>query len=258
MNNQQIADVLVEISEAASKEIIKIYHTDFEAEYKADESPLTLADKNANQVIVNGLKENFPEIPIISEETKNSDYSERKHWKRCFIVDPLDGTKEFIKKNDEFTVNIALVENGKPILGVVYVPVVQVAYVGLVEEKTAYKIEKGFRISISPSASYKNKTAVKVVASRSHNSPEVMEFVQELQERGKEIEFISAGSSLKFCLIAEGSADVYPRFGPTMEWDTAAAHAVVLAAGKQVLHHDKLTPLLYNKENLLNPWFIVA
>ena len=173
------------------------------------------------------------------------------------MVDPLDGTKEFIKKNGEFTVNIALVENGRPVFGVVYRPVTDTLYLG-VEGSGAWKISGyGSPEKITGGEHYLKMERVKVVASRSHASPEVEAFVDGMQQDGKKVDFLSAGSSLKLCLVAEGSADVYPRFGPTMEWDTGAAHAVVSAAGKQVLDMQTREPLRYNKRDLLNPFFIV-
>jgi len=249
---------LIEIAEEAGKAIIDIYISDdFLIESKSDNSPLTKADKASNEVIVAAFKKYYPDIPVISEENKAIDYNERKKWNRFWLVDPLDGTKEFIKRNGEFTVNIALIENGKPIAGVVYVPVTGTTYYGETG-KGAFKIEEGNKISIgNVKEHYSAKQNIKVVASRSHLSEETKQFVEDLEKQGKRVEFVSMGSSLKLCLVAEGVADVYPRFGPTMEWDTAAAQAVAEAAGRKVLIHNSDLPLRYNKENLLNPWFIV-
>jgi 3'(2'), 5'-bisphosphate nucleotidase len=174
------------------------------------------------------------------------------------MVDPLDGTKEFISRNGEFTVNIALIRDGVPVLGVVYLPVTGVTYY-------ASQGNGSFRLAANGETTrlgqnrrhYMQKQQLKVVASRSHLTDETREFIESLRKQGKEVDFISAGSSLKFCLVAEGQADVYPRFGPTMEWDTAAAHIVATEANLQVLHADTRTPLVYNKEDLLNPWFVV-
>ena len=194
---------------------------------------------------------------MISEENREIPYEERRGWDRFWLVDPLDGTKEFIKKNGEFTVNIALVEKGVPVLGVVYRPVTGTMYLGA-EGVGAWRMEgEGAPEVITGGPHYAEKEAVKVVASRSHLTPEVEAFVEDLRGEGKRVEFLSAGSSLKLCLVAEGAADVYPRFGPTMEWDTGAAHAVATAAGKQVLNAETREPLAYNKEHLLNPFFIV-
>jgi len=256
INSININDIIT-IAREAGEAILKVYEKDFEVETKADNSPLTEADKNANDVIVKGLQEKYPDIPIISEETKTVDYSQRKDWKAFWLVDPLDGTKEFIKKNGEFTVNIALMENGEPVLGVVYVPVQNTTYYGIKGEG-AFKIDANGKTEIGNGTKhYSEKDSILVVASRSHLSEAVEEFVAKLKNEGKAVEFLSAGSSLKLCLVAEGKADVYPRFGPTMEWDTGAAHAVAAAAGRSVLNAESRQPLQYNKENLLNPWFIV-
>src|SRR5690554_4890481 len=217
----------IQASLAAGTEILKIYDSDFEVEIKQDDSPLTLADKNANDIINSFLL--ATDIPIISEENRELDYSERKKWKQCWIVDPLDGTKEFVKRNGEFTVNIALVENGSPLLGVIYVPVSKTLYFTEADSKSSKKLvldsedtspEEIFAKaeSISPS---NTSNPVKVVGSRSHLNADTEKFISEIQEEN-EVEVVSKGSSLKFCLVAEGLAHVYPRFAPTMEWDTAA------------------------------------
>lgn len=248
---------IIQIAKEAGEEILKIYAEDFEVFDKADDSPLTQADKNANAVIIKALEEHYSEIPIISEENKEIQYQDRKDWDLFWLVDPLDGTKEFIKKNGEFTVNIALVQKGVPIAGVVYVPVVGETYFAQ-QGKGAFKRDAaGADTKLDNSKDYKTLDKVTVIASRSHLSDEVVAFVDALKAEGKEVEFLSAGSSLKFCLVAEGKADVYPRLAPTMEWDTGAAHAVVIESGKQVLNYETRMPLEYNKENLLNPWFIV-
>jgi len=248
---------LIDISIRAGEAIMEIYQRDFEVEYKEDESPLTEADKACNEIIMAFLTETYPNIPVISEENKVMAYEERKGWEKFFLLDPLDGTKEFIKKNGEFTVNIALIEEGAPVLGVVYRPVDKTTYFGLVGEG-AWKIEEGQEpTAITGGPHYSEKDSIIVVASRSHLTPEVEAFVEDERSKGKTVEFLSAGSSLKLCLVAEGAADVYPRFGPTMEWDTGAAHAVAVAAGKKVLNAETRENLAYNKENLLNPFFIV-
>lgn len=248
----------------AGAEIMKIYSENFDVELKSDFSPLTIADKNANAIIENFLKATH--IPIISEENKQADYADRKNWKVCWIVDPLDGTKEFINRNGEFTVNIALINEGKPILGVIYVPAKKVLYYGDVKQNIGKKITlkehlfsihelendmevlKPLKIETSP---------IKVVGSRSHKSVETEAFIDQMQLEGKQVELVSMGSSLKFCLIAEGKASIYPRFAPTMEWDTAAGQAICNAAGLKVWQVNKTEELQYNKENLLNPFFIV-
>ncbi|MBK7035096.1 MAG: 3'(2'),5'-bisphosphate nucleotidase CysQ [Bacteroidetes bacterium] len=247
---------IIAIAEEAGREIMKIYETgDFAITDKSDNSPLTKADKAGNAVIVAALKENYPDIPIISEENKMIDYSERKDWEYFWLVDPLDGTKEFIKKNGEFTVNIALIRNGKPVMGVVGIPAKNQMYYA-VENKGAFKIdEEGNKIKLEVNAPKENEIAL--IGSRSHPSPEFDAYLKDMEQKYETVNFVPAGSSLKFCLVAEGKADVYPRLGPTMEWDTAAGHALVLEAGARVKVYGGVTDLQYNKENLLNPFFIV-
>lgn len=248
---------IIEIARKAGSAILDVYNTDFSVEVKEDQSPLTEADKRANAVIVEGLSRLFPEIPVISEETRTVAYEVRRHWDSFWLVDPLDGTKEFVKRNGEFTVNIALVKSGAPILGVVFQPVGNHLY-WAAQGRGAWKSTNGeAAVQLNGGAHFSGKVEVTVVASRSHLTSEVTAFVEELEAAGKKVEFISAGSSLKLCLVAEGRADVYPRFGPTMEWDTAAAHAVALEAGRRVVEYGNGRTLLYNKENLLNPFFIV-
>ncbi|MFP6874691.1 MAG: 3'(2'),5'-bisphosphate nucleotidase CysQ [Verrucomicrobiales bacterium] len=242
---------------AAGEEILDIYSRDFEVELKADDSPLTEADRLANAVIMDVFATHYPEMPVISEENREVPYNQRSDWSEFWLVDPLDGTKEFVKKNGEFTVNIALVRRGVPVAGVVYLPVDGTLYcaesgAGAFKTKANGKPERIFN-----DRHYSTEHEVIVVASRSHLTPETDAFVEGLRAEGKVVELLSAGSSLKLCLVAEGAANVYPRFGPTMEWDTGAAHAVVLEAGRKVLNHGTGEPLSYNKPSLLNPWFVV-
>ncbi len=246
-------------------EIMKIYQNDFDVEYKEDNSPLTLADQKCNDVINSYLVDT--EYPIISEENKQNTYDERKQWETCWIVDPLDGTKEFVKRNGEFTVNIALVKNGKPLLGIIYVPDTKILYYADVQKGETYKcVLNSHDENLEQLASKAkliqpnngSKTKIKVVGSRSHMSMETEEFVKSLKKNYDNVEIVSKGSSLKFCLVAEGNADVYPRFAPTMEWDTAAGQAICEAVGLKVISKETNEPLLYNKENLLNPWFLVS
>ncbi|MEZ4888494.1 MAG: 3'(2'),5'-bisphosphate nucleotidase CysQ [Chitinophagales bacterium] len=248
--------ILTEIAETAGDAIMEIYQQDFEVETKADKSPLTSADKASNQVIVEGLQKHFPDIPIISEETKLLSYDERKSWEYCWVVDPLDGTKEFIKKNGEFTVNIALVHNGESVLGVIYIPVKKQMYYAK-KGMGAFKVEDGETTQIHTTAIEPNKP-VKVFISRSHLNEDTQNYVDELKKKYTQIEMVSAGSSLKFTLIAEGEAHIYPRFAPTMEWDTAAGHIIAEAAGATVTKQPEGVPLRYNRENLLNPYFLVT
>lgn len=248
---KKLCEVAREASLAAGEEILKIYESgDFSIEAKADDSPLTLADKAAHDKIVSFLEKT--DIPILSEEGKDINYQERGDWEYFWMVDPLDGTKEFIKKNGEFTVNIALIHNGKPILGVVYPPVLDEMYYAI-EGLGSFKVVNGVETKLSTSKKTLETKDLKVVASRSHMSKETQDFVDQLHQPS----IVSKGSSLKFLLVASGEADVYPRFGPTMEWDTAAAHVIVTEAGGSVVLEDKVTVLSYNKENLLNPFFIV-
>lgn len=247
----------------AGEAIMKVYDSlDFGIEIKDDKSPLTIADKNANDIINTYLVPT--QIPIISEENKQTDYAIRKEWEQCWVVDPVDGTKEFIKRNGEFTVNIALVSSGVPELGIIYVPVSKTLYFANVVTKEAYKATlKSHQTAIEnivtlaqPLQPKKASNSVEVVGSRSHMSAETEQYVEALKQEGKEVSIVSKGSSLKFCLVAEGNADVYPRFAPTMEWDTAAGQAICNAVGVSVISETTKASLLYNKENLLNPWFI--
>lgn len=251
----------------AGKEIMNIYQnpaSDFGIEQKADNSPLTLADKASNKLIVDALS--VTPFPILSEEEKQIPYEERKKWKLFWMVDPLDGTKEFIKKNGEFTVNIALIEKGVPVLGVIYVPVRKELYFAN-DSIGAYKLAD-VDCTLQPSMADIHAKSVRlpmasahqgivVVASRSHQTEDTARYIDNLRKRGQPVTLISSGSSLKICLVAEGSADIYPRFAPTMEWDTAAGHAIAKAAGCNVFYIDEKTPIKYNKENLTNPWFVV-
>ena len=246
----------------AGKKILDIYSMEFEVEFKKDESPLTRADKEADEIIKSLLGN---DIPILSEEGKNIPYEIRKDWDQFWLVDPLDGTKEFIKKNGEFTVNIALIENQTPKLGIVYVPVTNTLYLG--EEKLgSYKIENVNSPitdlnSLLKDAINLQETALPgkytIVASRSHLTPETETFINEKRLKYGIVELVSKGSSLKLCLVAEGLANAYPRLAPTMEWDTAAAHAVAKFANCKVIDYNTKTEMVYNKENLLNPHFLV-
>lgn len=243
-----------EIAKAGGNAILEVYYDEAlsrEIESKSDNSPLTLADKASNQVIVAGLKKYFPEIPILSEEGRAIDYEERKRWNRFWLVDPLDGTKEFIKRNGEFTVNIALIENGFPVLGVIYAPVTDVLYIGDGIKNVCYKISgENEKINLKVNKNQHHRTAV---GSRSHASQEEAQ----LLEKYDVITTISIGSSLKFCMVAEGKADMYYRHGPTMEWDTAAGQAIVEAAGGSVQNMATGNRFSYNKEDLLNGSFLV-
>jgi 3'(2'), 5'-bisphosphate nucleotidase len=252
LRTYELLKVAIKAAELANIEILKVYRSDdFQAEAKGDNSPLTLADKKAHHIISETLAST--NLPILSEEGKSIPYAERKSWEYFWMVDPLDGTKEFLKRNDEFTVNIALINKGVPVLGVVSVPVTGDTYYASQGEGAFLKrngqvtqLAKRKRIDLSVSG-------LRVVASRSHMSEETQTFVDKLNEPV----LVSKGSSLKFMLLAEGKADVYPRFAPTMEWDTAAAHAIMTAVDLKVQHPDTKDELRYNKTDLLNPFFVV-
>jgi 3'(2'), 5'-bisphosphate nucleotidase len=247
----------------AGKEILEIYKSDdFEVEIKGNNSPLTKADKASHNVLVSYLEKTG--IPILSEEGKSISYEERKDWNQLWILDPIDGTKEFIKRNDEFTVNIALVENQKTILGVIFVPALGDLYFSTIE-LGAFKInvdlssfdvnsiiESGAKLPLQ-----REDKIFTVVASRSHMSKETEYYVSEMKELHGKVKLISKGSSLKLCMVAEGKADCYPRFAPTMEWDTAAGQAICEHAGFDVIDWETKKTMLYNREELLNSWFLV-
>ncbi len=250
----------------AGEKIIDVYTSeDYEVQFKKDKSPLTLADRKANNLISEMLS--VTGIPYFSEEGIKTPFEERTGWERYWLVDPLDGTKEFIKRNGEFTVNIALIENQIPVTGVVFVPVLKQLY--FAEKQTgSYTIENVGEKEFFPSfdklmakakkiESNRVIKKIRIVGSRSHLSPETNDYFKKLQQQYGEAEVVIKGSSLKICLVAEGKADIYPRLGPTMEWDTAAGHAVALYAGCSVLQFDSGDPLVYNKQDLLNPWFVV-
>ena len=261
------------VAKRAGEAILEVYDSDFAVEQKDDKSPLTLADKRSHEIIENVLEQtvtaNNSTVPILSEEGKEIPYDERIKWEYFWLVDPLDGTKEFIKRNGEFTVNIALIHKHKPVLGIIYIPVKDVFYIAAINFG-AYKLENSSILTEDLSIeelidksqklplNSNDKTTLTVIGSRSHTSEEFTEFVKQLNQKHENVEFISSGSSLKLCLVAEGKADVYPRFGPTMEWDTAAGQAIVEQAKCTVMEAETNEPLNYNKSNLLNPFFIVS
>ena len=256
-------DIAIEASLEAGKRIMEIYNNeDFEVDFKGDDSPLTKADLASHEIIVKYL--NDTGIPILSEEGKHMDFSERKTWRELWIVDPIDGTKEFIKRNGEFTVNIALVKNQKPVMGVIYVPALNELYFASDELGSLKAVDianftslEGMKNSAVklPMAIENNKYTV--VASKSHLSKETEEYIASLKEEHGEVTTISKGSSLKLCMVAEGVAQQYPRFAPTMEWDTAAGHAICSFAGKSLIDYETKKEMLYNREKLLNNWFLV-
>jgi len=261
---KNLVDLSILAAVEAGKKILEVYKLDFAVETKSDNSPLTIADQQSHEVIKAALANTG--YPLLSEEGKQLSYDERRGWDTFWLVDPLDGTKEFIKKNGEFTVNIALVKNGSPILGVVYVPVTGVLYYGaeglgsysvtVSEELTTDNLQEV--LSTATVLPWNNQPALyTVVASRSHNSPETEVFIEEKRKIHGQVDIVSSGSSIKLCLVAEGKAQVYPRLAPTMEWDTAAGHGVAKYSGCRVYNYETNNDLVYNKENLLNPWFVV-
>lgn len=252
MDTQNLLEHAIEAAELACAEILTVYQSDdFQAELKGDNSPLTLADKKAHHVIAATLE--LTGLPVLSEEGKEIPFVERKTWEYFWMVDPLDGTKEFLKRNGEFTVNIALIYRSKPILGVVAVPVSGDVYYtsgdGAFLKRGGAVKKLAYRGSVDL-----KQTGLRVVASRSHLDEKTQQFINIL----KQPSLVSSGSSLKFMLLAEGAADVYPRFAPTMEWDTAASQAIVNSVGLKVLQEGKDEALVYNKENLRNPGFLVG
>ena len=250
MHYSSILPEVLKIADVASEKVMSIYMTDFKVDYKADESPITAADIASHNVIVEGLSNLSQDIPVLSEEGAEIPWSERKHWQRFWLIDPIDGTKDFTQRTDEFTVNIALIENGEPILGVVTAPALKEAYWGLRGEGAYKRDNTGHvqRISVAPPGEAK-----RVVASKNHLNEDTKAFIDKLGAH----ELVQAGSSLKFCKIAEGHADIYPRLAPTCEWDTGAAHAVLSAAGGKVETLEG-KPLQYGKEDVLNPHFVAS
>ncbi|TVR39992.1 MAG: 3'(2'),5'-bisphosphate nucleotidase [Cryomorphaceae bacterium] len=260
----ELLDVAIGAAIRAGTAIMHVYDTAFKVDVKSDQSPLTKADRDAHRVISEQLQSTG--LPVLSEEGRDVPYEERKQWKRFWMVDPLDGTKEFIKRNGEFTVNIALIEDNRAIAGVIFVPVSKVLYAGWVGA-SAWKFKLTDR---RLSFLWRDLTTVgerlpiiqhtreyRIVGSRSHPSPDTEAFIERCMEKYDEVRLVSMGSSLKICLVAEGQADVYPRFAPTMEWDTAAGHAIAKAAGKNITDHMTQSEMEYNKPYLLNNWFVV-
>jgi len=271
----------------AGEGIIEVYHSaDFKVEEKADKSPLTLADRRSHETIMDSLAQ-F-EMPILSEEGKDIPFDKRSQWDTYWLIDPLDGTKEFIKKNGEFTVNIAIIRARRPIAGVVFLPDKDGLYfasgeigsyrlksfretgfldrlsgpngrlIEMTKTEAGQKLQDLIALSDKLPASKSTDRPFTIVGSRSHATPELEAFVEEKRREYGQVDFVSAGSSLKLCLVAEGRADIYPRTGPTMEWDTAAGQAIAEFSGARVFKYNTEDPLDYNKENLLNPWFVVV
>ncbi|MGI9272565.1 MAG: 3'(2'),5'-bisphosphate nucleotidase CysQ [Woeseiaceae bacterium] len=251
MDLDNLVEPITALAVKAGSAILEVYATDFDVQNKSDESPLTQADLASHNAIVAGLAQLTPDIPIISEEDGLPEFDVRGQWQRYWLIDPLDGTKEFVNRNGEFTVNIALIDSHRPVFGVVHVPVQDKTYIGCEgrgSELRADGTTQTIRVAAASSA------PVRIVGSRSHRGSSLDAFLEQLGDH----DMVPMGSSLKFCTVAEGNADIYPRLGPTSEWDTAAAQAVVEQAGGQVLELDG-KPLSYNKKaDILNPWFLVT
>ncbi|BFN13670.1 3'(2'),5'-bisphosphate nucleotidase CysQ [Marinobacter sp. RI1] len=250
MHYSSILPDVIKIADEASEKVLHIYQSDFKVNYKEDHSPITAADIASHDIIVKGLRQISRDIPILSEEGAEIPWEERKKWRRFWLIDPIDGTKDFTQRTGEFTVNIAMIEDGEPVMGVVTAPALKEAFWGIKGEGAHMRDRTGrvHRIRVA-----EPKDTLRVVASKNHLNEETRAFIEALGLH----ETVQAGSSLKFCRIAEGHADIYPRMGPTSEWDTAAAHAVLVAAGGKVQTPEG-QPLVYGKENILNPNFIAA
>ena len=269
MNFQELLHQAIIAAVLGGNEILEVYETDFRVELKEDKSPVTKADKKANDKIISFLQ-HF-DIPVLSEEGEQADYNIRKNWRKLWIVDPLDGTKEFVKRNGEFTVNIALIEDNVPILGVIYSPVFKDIYfsakgigsfkinrhdfIPFIDDILKSSLENIFRVAKKLPVVNDKKNYV-VVASRSHMSSETYYHIENIKHHHRNVEIVSTGSSIKLCWVAEGIADEYPRFGPTMEWDTAAGHAILKEAGCELIDFKTNKSMLYNREIILNNWFI--
>ena len=260
---KQLLNTAITAALQAGKAILEIYHSgEFDVEIKGDNSPLTKADTASHNVIMSYLTET--DIPVLSEEGRDISYQERKDWKQLWIVDPIDGTKEFIKRNGEFTVNIALIEDQKTLIGVIFVPVTGDLYFSTLAigsfkinvDLNSYNIENILETADKLPLQREDKTFT-IVASRSHMSGETEDYVAEMKAKHGAVNLISKGSSLKLCMVAEGTADCYPRFAPTMEWDTAAGQAICEHAGFEVIDWETKEKMLYNREELLNNWFLV-
>tara|TARA_B110000858_G_scaffold198538_1_gene266486 strand:- start:3170 stop:3997 length:828 start_codon:yes stop_codon:yes gene_type:complete len=260
MLDLQLLNAVNEIAIAAGREILDVYNSDqaIEVSTKQDDSPLTEADRRAHHLIVDRLSMLTPDVPLLSEESEAIDYSVRQSWQRYWLIDPLDGTKEFINRNGEFTVNIALIENGQSVAGVVHVPVTGISYFGGIGLK-AWKQDanqSGSEAQAITSRSMQGNSAVSIVASRRHLGEQLAALVGKIEGHFGEATLLSMGSSLKMCLLAEGRADIYPRMAPTCEWDTAAAHGILAAAGGEIVDLQFQTLRYNSKADLLNPYFI--
>lgn len=262
MEISQLVDKAIHAAVLAGKKIMEVYASvDFGVVIKEDQTPVTIADRQAHNEIIKYLES--AGLPVLSEEGIHLSYSERKNWDMFWLIDPLDGTKEFIKRNDEFTVNIALIQNGRPIAGVIFAPVTSVLYVGI-PETGAFKLVnpdehctfQSMQLSGKKLPEETGRNEFAIVVSRSHMNQKTKEYIENIREEHESFRLINMGSSMKMCMVAEGTASVYPKLGTTMEWDTAAGHAILKASGKNIFITDLKTEIRYNKENLQNPHFI--
>lgn len=256
LTNQQIAQI-IEISKNAGNVILEVYQSKFKVDIKSDKSPVTLADKLASKLIIKGLQEILPNIPAISEEEVIPYFEKRKHWDLFWLIDPLDGTKEFVNRTDEFTVNIALIKNNLPIFGIIHHPIRKVSFYASKNLGT-FKIDHQTILLPKITTSAISKENLMVAGSRSHSSDAFIEYIEKIKPDYQNIEIKRLGSSYKFCMAAEGLIDIYPRFGRTMEWDTAAGQIICNEVGKKIFQQSSSEELIYNKENLANPWFLAA
>ncbi len=248
---------IISLAKKAGEKVLEVYNDEeIAVQYKEGDFPLTLADQKSQDIIKNSLKELYPEIPILAEEEKEITYEERKDWPTFWLVDPLDGTKEFVNKIPEFTVNIALIYQNKPILGVIYTPATDVTFTSKIGAG-AFKIDSAGNKERLEIKKEEDINKLKIIASRFHKTKELEDYVEKLKQKYKEVDYVSIGSSLKFCLIAENKAHIYPRLAPTMEWDTAAGQLIVEESGGKVIDLKTNQPMLYNKESLVNNYFIV-
>ncbi|PCJ51568.1 MAG: 3'(2'),5'-bisphosphate nucleotidase [Planctomycetota bacterium] len=254
---EQNIEQIITIAIQAGEKILEYYKKDINVEIKEDKTPVTIADKEASKLITTALQKAFPEIPFISEEENIPEYETRKNWEYYWLIDPLDGTKEFINQTDEFTVNIALVKNNKIYFGLIYHPIRKLTYYAL-ENQGAYKISGSKKIKLSKTDSLTNNMPLIVAGSRSYSSQTFNTYIESLNGNFSKITIQRLGSSYKFCLAAESSIHLYPRFGPTSEWDTAAAHIICNEVGLVILQPGSDQELEYNKESLLNPHFLVC
>lgn len=251
-----IEDV-IQLLSFASEEILKIYKQSIvDVKEKEDNTPVTDADTVSNAFILDGLMRLTPHIPVVAEESTQLPYEVRKLWTFCWLLDPLDGTKEFINRNGEFTINLGLICDSTPYWGIIYQPVTGECWYGGSEDGSFHRNAYGDITRLTKALHYTNLKSIKVLTSRSHINEHTAEFLKKLESEGKFAEPVPCGSALKFCRLAEGKAHLYPRTGRTMEWDTAAGQAILEGAGGQVLDWNTKRPLRYNKENLQNPWFI--